>query len=69
MQIYVDVDVQDVLDELSTEDLIDELQSRKCYPVAYLPTGGVFIPVKSLADVEKARDVLDAAGITYEVVK
>lgn len=69
MQMYVDVDINDVLDEISTEDLIDELQSRKGYPIAYLPSGGVFIPVKSLADVQKAREVLDAAGIKYEVIK
>mgnify|MGYP003376211560 CR=1 FL=1 len=67
-------DENNVLDALSDSDLIDELFNRDYNWDLLLGTSqapGIFIPTKSLGEVSTAtlRAALDAAGITYNVIK
>lgn len=65
-------DENNVLDALSDSDLIDELFNRDYNWDLLLGTSqapGIFIPTKSLGEVSTATAVLDAAGITYNVIK
>ena len=65
-------DENNVLDALSDSDLIDELFNRDYNWDLLLGTSqapGIFIPAKSLGDVYNYAAVLDAAGITYNVIK
>lgn len=68
VQVYVDVD--DILSELDDEELIDALNDRNYDWDAHNERheAGIFIPAKSLGDVSNYAAVLDAAGITYDVI-
>lgn len=60
----------DILDHISDETLLRELDRRSTYSDILLPTRGpgIYVHTESLADVSYARSVLDNADITYNIV-
>ena len=71
MYIQTWIDLDDILSELDDDELIEILNDRNydwdAHNDATAP--GIFIPAKSLGDVYNYAAVLDAAGITYNVIK
>jgi hypothetical protein len=70
MYVKVWVDYDDLLDEVSDEELIGMLNERNYnWDLMHPVEAGVFIPAASLGDVSTIASVLDAAGIKYDVIK